>query len=292
MKSNMIFKLKVTIFFILTSITGSCQKYGDLVKVNQLSTSIQEISGIAKISQDQLIYAINDSGNDNILYGLDATGTIVKEIKLTNTTNIDWEAMASDKDGNVYVGDFGNNKNDRKDLVIYKVSEVFAKKTGNATAIKTTFVFEDQEKFPPKKEKRNFDVEAFIYLNNNFYLFTKNRAKKFDGVTKLYKIPAAPGDYVAKLIGSYETCNDDNDCFVTGAAINTENDKIVLLTYDKLFIFKNFKNDNFFEGDVEKIQLEHRSQKEGVCFKNKNTLFIIDEGRGQSGGNLYEYPLK
>ncbi|MFL1896674.1 hypothetical protein ACJRPK_13285 [Aquimarina sp. 2-A2] len=285
-------RLKTTVLFIFIAIVGSCQKYGDLVKINQLSTTIQEISGIAKIPQDDYIYAINDSGNDNILYALDETGDVVKEIKLVNTVNIDWEAMASDKDGNVYIGDFGNNRNDRKDLAIYKVSHVFDQQSGNATAIKTTFSFEDQKKFPPKKDKRNFDVEAFFYFNQNFYLFTKNRAKKFDGITKLYKVPATEGAYEAKLIGTYETCNDDNDCFVTGAAINPENDTVVLLTYDKLFFFKNFEGDNFLEGDVEKIQLEHRSQKEGVCFKNKTTLFIIDEGRGRSGGNLYEYPLK
>lgn len=288
----MIRTLQVTVLFIFIAIVGSCQKYGDLVKVNQLSTSIQEISGIAKIPQDKLIYAVNDSGNDNILYGLDETGDVVKEIKLTNTVNVDWEAMASDKEGNVYIGDFGNNRNDRKDLAIYKVAGVFNQKSGNTTAVKTSFSFEDQKNFPPKKDKRNFDVEAFFYLNQNFYLFTKNRAKNFDGTTKMYKIPATPGEHVAKLIGSYETCNDDNDCFVTGAAINPENDTVVLLTYDKLFIFKKFEGDNFFTGEVEKIQLEHRSQKEGVCFKDKNTLFIIDEGRGQSGGNLYTYPLK
>jgi hypothetical protein len=30
------------------------------------------------------------------------------------TANIDWEDITKDKDGNLYVGDFGNNDNERK----------------------------------------------------------------------------------------------------------------------------------------------------------------------------------
>jgi sugar lactone lactonase YvrE len=38
-------------------------------------------------------------------------------------TNIDWEDITKDKDGNLYVGDFGNNDNERKDLCIYKIDK-------------------------------------------------------------------------------------------------------------------------------------------------------------------------
>ncbi|MBQ0740360.1 hypothetical protein J9332_39385, partial [Aquimarina celericrescens] len=102
-------------------------------------------------------------------------------------------------------GDFGNNSNDRKDLNIYKVSGILS---NSLSVSKIEFSYEEQKKFPPKKKELYFDVEAFIYLKNNLYLFTKNRSKKAKGITKLYKIPTTSGQHIAKLIGEYEICNN------------------------------------------------------------------------------------
>jgi hypothetical protein len=53
--------------------------------------------------------------------------SILKMVQLKNTNdckynNIDWEDT-KDKNGNLYVGDFGNNDNERKDLCIYKIDK-------------------------------------------------------------------------------------------------------------------------------------------------------------------------
>ncbi|MFD2564816.1 SdiA-regulated domain-containing protein [Aquimarina rubra] len=262
-------------------------KNTDLVFINDLSKLNREISGMTIFPNEKIIYAVNDSGNDNTIFQLDLKGKIKKEIRIPNTTNKDWEDLAYDHENNLYVGDFGNNNNDRKDLMIYKISSI----SSNPMASEISFELEDQKKFPPKKKERNFDIEAMIYWNDNLYLFSKNRSAKFKGVTKLYKIPARPGKHIAKLISSFETCNDSKDCFVSGAAINSDGTKIVLLTYNKLFVLSDYKGDSFFEGTINKIKLNHYSQKEGICFKNDNTLLITDEGSGKAAGNLYEYSL-
>ena len=41
----------------------------------------------------------------------------------------------------------------------------------------------------------------------------------------------------------------------------------------------------------EMISLGHHSQKESICFKNNETLYIADEQNGVEGGNLYEFTL-
>ncbi|MDY8138949.1 hypothetical protein [Aquimarina sp. 2201CG5-10] len=282
--------IKVICLILLTTITASCQKVGntDLIKINSLSNDIREISGIATFSNSK-IYAINDSGNSNTLFCLDFKGKIIKEIKVPDSKNVDWEDLAYDQKDNIYIGDFGNNANNRKDLVIYKVSGVTS---NNISVSNIEFIFEDQKKFPPKKKNLNFDVEAFIHLNGYLYLFTKNREKKSTATTKLYKVPASPGKYMAKLIGKYDTCNDKTDCLITAAAINQKKDKIALLTHNKIFLLSNFKGDSLFAGDIEKIKLNHKSQKEGISFKNDSTLFITDEKTKHSKASLYEYHLK
>ncbi|WP_378175931.1 hypothetical protein [Aquimarina sp. SS2-1] len=260
----------------------------DLILVNDLSKLNREISGITLFPGEEIIYAINDSGNSNSIFLLDLKGEIKKEIRIPNTKNKDWEDLAYDHKHTLYIGDFGNNDNDRKDLVVYKISQI---SSNTPVAKEIRFTLEDQKKFPPKKKNRNFDIEAMIFRNNYLYLFSKNRNSKFEGITKLYKMPAQPGNHVAKLIATFETCGDEKDCFVTGAAVNKDGSKIVLLTYNKLFVLSDFKDDDFFEGNIEKIKLNHYSQKESICFKNDSILLITDEGSGKSAGNLYEYHL-
>lgn len=282
--------LKLSHLILLTTITMSCQKdkSSDLIKIKSLSYSIREISGITMLSDNKL-YAINDSGNDNTLFCLNQKGEILNEIKIPETKNIDWEDLAYDQENNIYIGDFGNNNNDRKDLVIYKVNGLLS---NTVSAKKIEFIFEDQKKFPPKKKDFNFDVEAFIYLKGNLYLFTKNRIKDSKGKTKLYKVSATPGKYMAKLIGEYKTCENNSTCLITGAAINQSEDKIALLTHNKVFVITNFEEGNLFNGDIKKIKLKHNSQKESLCFKNDSTLFITDEKSKHGKATLYEYKIK
>ncbi|PKV51752.1 hypothetical protein ATE84_3850 [Aquimarina sp. MAR_2010_214] len=282
--------VKLSYLILLMTVSASCQKdkHTNLVKVNTLPNILNEISGITMLS-DHNVYAINDSGNSNVLFCLNQKGKIVRKIKISGAKNIDWEDLAHDQEDNIYIGDFGNNSNDRKDLVIYKVSGILS----NAiVASKIEFIFEDQKKFPPKKKRLNFDVEAFIHLNGNLYLFTKNRGKKSKAITKLYRVSATPGKYIAKLISKYETCKNYSNCLITGATINKSEDQIALLTHNKVILLSSFKGDNLFDGIIQKIALKHNSQKEGICFKNDSTLFITDEKQGHKKATLFKYILK
>ncbi len=286
-KENKIIRFSYLIFLAAISVNCQKDKKSNLLNIHTFPKTLHEISGITMLSNNRL-YAINDSGNENILFCLNVKGEVLQKIKIPETKNIDWEDLAYDKEDNIYIGDFGNNSNSRKDLCIYKISGILS---NSISVSKIEFAYEDQKEFPPKKKELNFDVEAFIYLENSLYLFTKNRIKKAKGITKIYKIPTTSGQHIAKLIGEYKICKNNSDCFITGAAINKKNDKIVLLTHDKVFLLRDFKGDNLWNGNIQKIKLHHNSQKEGICFKNDSTLFIIDEKTGHKKASLYEYQL-
>ena len=269
--------------FVLMSCTS--QDFKMLEITGDLPYSLKESSGIVNLSGSDNFWMINDSGNTNELFEVSEGGKVKQIVTIENAKNKDWEDLASDGKDSIFIGDFGNNNNKRKDLGIYTVA-ISSIKNGRVKAVKTSFSFVDQKKFPPKKKDRNFDVEAFVYKDGYFYLFTKNRSSEFNGITKLYKVPAQVGNHTAELIGSFETCMNPKKCMITSATISKNNKELVLLTHDKLFLFTNFKGDDFFNGSVSEINLHHDSQKEAVCFK-ESIIYITDEATKKSNGNLY-----
>lgn len=67
---------------------------------------------------------------------------------------------------------------------------------------------------------------------------------------------------------------------------------MVLLDSTSLWLFENFVGDNFFSGDVSRIDLGVVTQKEAVTFYDDNTLIFTDEEyKGLFGGNIYEVKL-
>ncbi|MGB5462918.1 MAG: hypothetical protein WBM92_06095 [Aureibaculum sp.] len=257
--------------------------------VTRLPNVLSEVSAVQTIQNSDLIWMINDGGNPHRLYGVSRKGKIEKEL-IINAKNEDWEDLTSDDEGNLYIGDFGNNNNKRKDLAILKIKYTDLQKDEEIDVEKIRFYFPDQKKFPPKKKQRYYDTESFFFFNDSLYLFTKSRVLGKYGKTSLYKIPAKEGNHPAEYISSYTFC-DLLTCSITSAAISKDKKRIVLLSSDTVLLFTDFKGDDFFSGKSTQLPLDHLSQKEGVCFKNENTLYITDEKAFGTGGKLYEFKL-
>lgn len=286
---NLTYNVILTIL-LLCIYSCNSQESENLTIKAKLPSMLKESSGIASLDNSDDFWLINDSGNSPELFEMTIKGDLKRVVKVLDVNNIDWEDLADNNKSRIFIGDFGNNHNLRKDLAIYMI-DLNDVTDDKVTPEKVTFYFEDQEKFPPKKKHRNFDVEAFVYYQDAFYLFTKNRSSKFDGTTKLYRVPALKGNHEAKLIDSFKTCNDANDCLVTAADISEDGKTLVLLTHNKVFKFSDFPNDDFFKGGVEEIKLHHKSQKEAICF-HENKLYLTDEASKKVGGNLYELLLQ
>jgi hypothetical protein len=285
--------MKNYISIIVAFILLACQQDSTVLKtLYSLPKKLKEVSGIIYFPENTTLWALEDSGNANKIYGLNAQGEIAKTVTITNATNVDWEDITKDKAGNLYIGDFGNNDNIRKDLCIYKVDKSALGKENATSSYKISFAYPEQKDFPPKKSEMFYDVEGFFEFNNNFYLFTKNRSKNFDGTASIYKIPNAAGKQKATLVGTFKTCSNYNHCAITSAAISPDAKKVVILCHDKIILFQGFQGDNFLKGTQTEIDLGHFSQKEAVAFKDNKTLFIADEKTKKIGGKVYEYSFK
>ena len=125
---------------------------------------------------------LNDGGNKSKIYGVSNKCKIIKTLTVKAKNN-DWEDLASDEKGNLYIGDFGNNESKRKNLVILKVKHKDLSNSKKIDVEKIKFYYPNQSKFPPKKKQLFYDSESFFYYNNSLYIFTKSRVKSKFGKT-------------------------------------------------------------------------------------------------------------
>ena len=242
--------------------------------VKELPATLNENSGI--IFYNNLFWTFNDSGGKNTLYAFNKKGQIKKEIKIENAKNVDWEDIAQDK-GHIYIGDFGNNNGVRKNLKIYIINkkDLTKKNYGKVNSSEIKFEYANQETFHYTALATKFDCEAMIEFNDSLYLFSKDWS---DRTTTVYKMPKKKGKYKVQPLVSFKV-----NGLVTGADISPDKKKIALIAYKNYnpyaWLFTNFPDDNFFEGEKTFIQLEeiYDAQTEGICFIGNDSIAISCE---------------
>ena len=78
-----------------------------------------ESSGL--VDRGERLFTMNDSGDDAVVYGVDArTGETVSRTTYADDVD-DVEGLAPGADGTVWAGDIGDNKEDRDDVAVYRV---------------------------------------------------------------------------------------------------------------------------------------------------------------------------
>ncbi len=258
---------------------GSCLYKFTVDRPHQLfemDDPILESSGL--IYTNDGLWTHNDSGNDPILYLLDTLSFEIKrQVVIGNVENEDWEELASDG-VYFYIGDFGNNKGDRKDLKVLRVLRSDVQEKDTVTAEIINFYYPDQLDFDLGNKNHNFDCEAFFVKGDSLHLFTKNWDNR---KTKHYTLPRFPGDYSAIFCDSF-----DVDGLITAADIAPDG-VISLLGYeDKAtgeafqWLLFDYENMNVFSGNKRKLSLGsiiERGQVEGLAFSQNGEGYISSE---------------
>ncbi|MFN3852680.1 MAG: hypothetical protein ACK4NY_24845 [Spirosomataceae bacterium] len=269
----MLFKLYMMLFALKTA-TCSCnpevRKSGftkaksqyTITKTGELPECINENSGLATAWQEGYYWTHDDSGGNPELYMIGENGRVYDTLAVNDAINVDWEDLAKDHEGNIYIGDFGNNTQSRKDLAIYKFK--------NGVSEKITFHYADQSTFPA--HKRIFDCEAFFWTNDKLYLFSKSWDRT-DRTTKLYEIPAKAGNYAITVKDSIYLKTP-----VTAADISPDGKQFALLTYGKIFVFETSEGKIDFSKPKNCIKIG-RGQVEALAYINNTDFIVTNEQR-------------
>ncbi len=260
-------------------------------KITKLASAMKETSGL--IYYNNRFWTINDSGGKPIIYAFDdKTGKIKQKVKVLFSTNRDWEDIAQDSLF-IYVGDFGNNSGTRELYKIYKIEKKSIKNSEKSSVIPEVinFTYEDQNNFTRGHLQTAYDCEALLCFNNNIYIFSKDWETRH---TTLYILPKTKGTYKAKKLHTF-----NSDGLITGAEISKDNKIVALIGYKNFYpfmwIFTDFKNDNFFSGNKIRLDLNsiYDAQTESITFKNNNTdtLYVTCEKSGFKQSILV-FPIK
>lgn len=253
-----------------------------------LSPELIEISGL--MYWKNLYWGFNDSGGSPVLFGFDENGEIQQKIVLTNAENRDWESVTQDS-LYIYLGDFGNNWGNRKNLCVYKIrkQDVTNDELVQLEAGKINFNYARQNEFVFNINSTPFDCEAMVEFNGNLYLFSKNWQDK---TTERYKLPKSEGVYQSEAQDSFNV-----NLLVTGADISPDKSKLALIGYFNyqtyLWVFSEFKGDDFFGRQSLYLHLKNLdgSQTEGVCFKNNDMILISCEETNSFPQQVFQLDL-
>ena len=276
----------VCCFFVLLFTANSYAQ--NLARIASLPSSIEESSGLV-FYNDSILITHNDSGDKPIIYFINLKGKLVDQVLIENASNVDWEDLCTDGNGNLYIGDIGNNNNDRRELKIYKVSlnNLRAKKKVMAEII--TFSYYDQQAFPPSDSSLNYDAEGLAFHQDSLLIFTKCRANPFNGYSFCYKIPMTPGTYKAHrsfqlYIGNKGFTKDA----VTSASICKNS--LYLLTYNRFLIYQLVQGKWMYK---EQHYTKPYTQKEAITTKDNRTIYLSDEVQKiVGGGKLYKIEIQ
>ena len=257
-----------------------------------LPTGLRESSGLV-VESPNLFWTHNDGGDASNIYQIDSTGKLLRTVKIKNAANVDWEEMTFDTEGSLYIGDFGNNNEDRRNLLIYKILNFKNKYQTNSVAHDAVieFSYEDQLQFPPSDAQKHFDAEAMIVEKDSIYIITKDfDTDPYTGKTWIYSIPNVGGKHVAKLTKILDTENSWKYKGAITASAKSNDGKVVLMSYLKLFVFTNFGSKPFWEGQkrVLDFSMFNIVQREALAFHPTNScrLYITSEEAKGIGGNL------
>ncbi|CAN5445336.1 hypothetical protein BH23BAC1_BH23BAC1_06380 [soil metagenome] len=245
--------------------TGFNRNKGEyfISSLSRLPSDLLQTSGLAITDIEDTYWTHTDSGGKNHLYRITPEGELLDTLIVEGAINKDWEDLARDDQGNIYIGDFGNNLNQRKDLRVYKIND----KAEKLEIIH--FNFEDQDQFPPDRKNKNFDVEGFFWKEGALHLFSKNRG---DRCLKHYILPDQPGNYeIAPVQQIYL------NGMVTGADISPDKKTFALLSYGKIYLFKIDENNGLLSNPYKCIPFTKGAQSEGLVFINDTDFLISNE---------------
>jgi len=254
---------------------------GDWATHHLSDPEIRESSGLALSSaQPPRLWTHNDSGDRARLFLCDLDGALVAEYAVDGAKAVDWEDIASDGAGHIYIGDIGNNSSARRDLTVYRIAEPDPREPARRVRVERAlhFRYADQTAFPDPA--RNFDGEALYVAGGALWILTKHRG---DTGTTLYRLADAPGDAEQVLEPVQRIALPiDSAPFgtVTAADASLDGRLVAVLLYQAILVYERNPDGTLAARPRAHIALDMRrtGQVEGIAWVGGGLFFDNEPG--------------
>ena len=247
-----------------------------------IADELSEISGIENPMRS-IYMSINDSGDQPVVYVMKSDGIIFHKIFISGAENVDWEDLSCDGSF-LYIGDIGNNRNQRKNLMVYRIpinnlqcyfsdGKINHNFPDTIKATSYAMKYPDQISFPPDASGMNFDSEALTYADGKLLILSKDRSQPYKGLSKIYEVDLTNKLPEIKLIQAIQL---KGNSWLTGSVTGCDylNNKLYVLTYKRLYVFERGKVEFTL---LHKKNLGLLQQWEGVSVESEGEVRIVAE---------------
>lgn len=261
---------------------GSCEYETVIIEATEIGVLDSLIEGTSTLFYWNGGYWTFNDHYDNCLYLIDSSNvSILNTLCINGLISKDMEEISQDS-LYLYFGDVGNNRGNRHDLRILRISKESV--LNQTFAIDTiAFSYEDQTDFSAQPQATDFDCEAFVVTDDSIYLFTKQWVST---QTTIYSLPKTPGTHIAQRRETYNV-----NGLITGATYMPEYQLIVLCgyTYGRkvkvsslrpfIVLLYDYKDHRFFSGNKRRLSFKStvKSQVEAIATHNGLDYYITNE---------------
>lgn len=265
--------MPAAVLVTLLALVGAGPADAPLVALERLGRldhpAIVEASGIVRSRQHPGIFWVhNDSGNPPALFAVRRDGSLVREYRV-GVPNVDWEDIATDDAGHLYIGDVGNNDNRLPLRAVYRLDEPDPS-AGGASVLRVQSA--TYYRFPPGGR---FDAEGLVIDGGRALIV----AKTFDGrPAEVYAVPLdPPAPLVRPAVPQRVGTLPGFTAAVTGASLSADGRRLVVCSLGAAGVFLRAGRDGWTPRALRSFR--SGDQIEAVTWDGDDVV-LAGEGRG------------
>lgn len=213
---------------------------------------LRECSGVVPARGKTNLFWMHSDGHRPVLYLVDREGRDGRKYVVEGVTIVDWEDLATDHRGQLYIADIGNNEVHRAELAVHMVAEPDLSRPEHPLRVLQSW----RLVFP----QAPFDCESLFVHQGFGYLISKVFK---DAPAELYRFPLKPATRPVTLerLGALAITSP-----VTGADISPDGRYLGVVAKNGVYLFEVSGNPAASVGQTPSVARLKDRHIEGICF--------------------------